>query len=83
MGLAGEVPEASAGEAGGGGEGGLVIEGGLLTLGSSAAKAGREHRHNNPIATRRALHRIEVSEFLMVAASNETEQNFLGISFIC
>jgi hypothetical protein len=60
----------------------LVIEGGLVSFGSSAAKAGREHRHNNPIATRRALECIEASEFLFAAAYKDHEYNGLGVFFI-
>jgi hypothetical protein len=61
----------------------LVIEGGLVSFGSSAAKAGREHRHNNPIATGTALESMEASEFLFVAASKDHEHNnCLAIFFI-
>jgi hypothetical protein len=74
--------EGGNGAVGGGGEGGLVREGGLLSFGSPAAKAGREHRHNNPIATGTALESIEASEFLFVAASKDHEQNSLAIFFI-
>jgi hypothetical protein len=74
--------EGGIGAVGGGGEGGLVREGGLLSLGTPAAKAGREHRHNNPIATGTALESIEASEFLFVAASKDDEHNSLAIFFI-
>jgi hypothetical protein len=60
----------------------LVTEGGLLSLGSSAAKAGREHRHHNPIAMGTALERIEASEFLFVAISKDHKHNSLAIFFI-
>ena len=54
----------------------------MLSFEFSAAKAGREHRHNNPIATRRALECIEASEFLFVAAYKDHEYNSLGVFFI-
>jgi hypothetical protein len=60
----------------------LVREGGLLSFGTPAAKAGREHRHNNPIATGTALECIEASEFLFVAAYKDHEYNSLGVFFI-
>ena len=60
----------------------MVREGGLLSFETPAAKAGREHRHNNPIATGTAWESIEASEFLFVAASKDHEQNSLAIFFI-
>jgi hypothetical protein len=64
-------------------EGGLLsFEGGLLSFGTPAAKAGREHRQNNPIATGTALQSIEASEFHFVAASKDHEHNSLAIFFI-
>jgi hypothetical protein len=64
-------------------EGGLLsFEGGLLPFGTPAVKAGREDRHNNPIATGTALESIEASEFLFVAPSKEHEHNSLALFFI-
>jgi hypothetical protein len=60
----------------------LSFAGALLPFGTPAAKAGREHRQNNPIATGTALESIEASEFLFVAASNGRENNSLAIFFI-
>jgi hypothetical protein len=64
-------------------EGGLLsFEGGLASFGTPAAKAGREHRHDNAIATGTALESIEASEFLFVAVSKDHEHNSLAIFFI-
>jgi hypothetical protein len=65
-------------------EGGLLsFEGALLPFGTPAAKAGREQRDDNPIATRTALDSIEASELLFVAASKDHEHhNSLAIFFI-
>jgi hypothetical protein len=90
LGSKGTAGEGGIGAVGGGGEGGLVKEAGLLSFagallpfGTPAAKAGREHRDNNPIATRTALESIEASEFLFVAASKDHEHpNSLAIFFI-
>jgi hypothetical protein len=90
LGSKGTAGEGGIGAVGGGGEGGLVKEAGLLSFagallpfGTPAAKAGREHRHNNPVATRTALQNIEASEFLFVAASKDHEHhNSLAIFFI-
>ena len=88
LGSKGTAGEGGIGAVGGGGEGGLVREGGLLSFegallpfGTPAAKAGREHRHNNPIATRTVLE-IEASEFFFVAASKDHEHNSLAKFFI-
>jgi hypothetical protein len=70
------------GDGAGRGEGGLVTEGGLLSLVSSAAKAGKEHRHHSPIETGIALESIEASEFFFVATSKDNEHNSLAICFI-
>ena len=75
------MPEERAPEAGGG-EGGLVTEGGVVSLAASAAKAGRENRHNNPTATGTALESREASEFFFVAASKDHELDSLGVFFI-
>jgi hypothetical protein len=64
------------------GEGGLVIEGELLSFESSAAKAGREQRHNNPMATGTALESIEASELIFVPPSKDHGDNSLAIFFI-
>ena len=88
LGSKGTAGEGGIGAVGGGGEGGLVKEAGLLAFagallpfGTPAAKAGRVHRHNNPIATRTVL-KIEASEFLFVAASKDHEHNSLAKFFI-
>jgi hypothetical protein len=60
----------------------LSFEGGLLSFGTPAAKAEREHRDNSPIATKTVLESIEASEFLSVAASKDHEHNSLAIFFI-
>jgi len=54
----------------------------LLSFGTPAAKAGREQRHHNPIATGIALERIEARELLFVAGSKDHEHNSLAIFFI-
>jgi hypothetical protein len=64
-------------------EGGLLsFEGAMLAFGTPAANAGRELRHNNPIAGRTALESIEASEFLFVAASKDHEHRSLAIFII-
>jgi hypothetical protein len=70
------------GDGAGRGEGGLVTEAGLFSLVSSAAKAGSEDRHHNPITMGTALESIEASEFLFVATSKDHEHNSLAIFFI-
>jgi hypothetical protein len=60
----------------------LSFAGALLSFGTPAVKAGREDRHNNPIATGTVLESIEASEFLFVAAFNDHEHNSLSIFFI-
>jgi hypothetical protein len=90
LGSKGTAGEGGIGAVGGGGEGGLVkvagllsFAGALLPFGTPAAKAGREHRDNNPIATRTVLQSIEASEFLFVVASKDHEHpNSLAIFFI-
>ena len=60
----------------------MVTEGELLSFESSAAKAGREQRHNNPMATGTALESIEASELIFVAPSKDHGDNSLAIFFI-